>query len=376
MTIKPLNPTLYRLLEMNFGEVGIVSEGQEISWDVVSRRLLDSRVNGQNRKVTAGRRIHHSGEEYKVNCPFCNDQRMRLYINHRWAVFDEETGSHNLFLAQCFNEGCVDSAERQRQLQELVFSSARSGRMRILPGKKSPSRVTEVSPPGPMLDLATLTRNHPRHPAILYLRERGFDPEKISQLYGVYYCPSSKYSLAQHRLICTMRQDGRLVGWQARYIGTPPDKRIPKYWSCPGMARRLLAYNYDQAVLHHTIPIVEGPTDVWNMGPMSMGLIGKTMNPSLQRRFTATLQEKGTGQVVPVILDPEQDETAKRKGKPHHIEKLVNELRPKLGDRVFGIYLPEGYDPGSLDRDFLREVVKREAGKRGLTARFKKPELS
>lgn len=372
--VEPLNPQLFRLLELHFDEVGIVSEGQNIQWRTIGRRI-NERAYGENRRWSGKRIVDHSGEEYKIRCPFCRDHRQRLFINHRWGVLDEETGGYNLFLCQCFNEQCVDSWDKQKQLADMVFSAATERRMRIRPGRNAPTSVTEVKPPGPVISLDQLSERYPHHPAVLYLRGRQLDPAYLAKRYGVSYCPQSRYPQAQNRIICPMYQHDRLVGWQARYIGDDVPSGVVKYWSCPGMARKLLAYNFEAAVKHHTIPIVEGPTDVWNIGPMSLGLIGKTMNPSLVNRFVEAIKNNGSGQVVPIVLDPEQSEMERRKGTKHHIDKLYEQLHPILGDRVFPLFLPIGYDPGSgsIDRDFLRSIIVREAAKRGLKAKFVRP---
>ena len=100
------------------------------------------------------------------------------------------------------------------------------------------------------------------------------------------------------------------------------------------------------------------------------------MNVALLRRFNSALRRRaiksGIDQTVVVMTDPEQDEREKAKGKPHHIDKLVGELGASLGDRVFGIRLPPGTDPGSLDRQFLRNLVRSECQKRKLPVSFER----
>jgi hypothetical protein len=74
--------------------------------------------------------------------------------------------------------------------------------------------------------------------------------------------------------------------------------------------------------------------------------------------------------VVVVMLDPEQDPNEAERGRPHHIERLVNDLKPAFRKRVFGLYLPEGTDPGSLDRYWMFRRIREEAEKRGLEVSF------
>lgn len=370
---QPLNPTLYRLLELHFHDVDVAAPGFAISWelryDAVSSR--------------AGREITASGEEYRVNCPFCNDTRKRLYINHMWGVFDPDTKSRNLFLAHCWNEECVDNYDNQLQLHEEVFSPApdptRRGRVSVQAGRQAPTVVSEVTMPGPVVCLDVLAEQQPQHPAVRYLADRHFDPAYLGSRYGVSYCLHSRLRLAENRIIIPIRQGDKLVGWQARYIGDdvhgmPFNKAgVPKYWSCPHMCKRLLAYNIERAVQHQTVVIVEGPSDVWSFGPQSLGLLGKAMNPALLSDFVSRLRKYGDGQVVVVLLDPAPDEKAISKGRPHHIEVLVRQLQEVLYDRVFGVYLPEESDPGKLDRRFMRELIRAEAATRALSVSFVPP---
>lgn len=384
---QPLNPTLFNLLRLHFGDVDYVAPGQEIDW-YISYELTQPR-QGDGKKRRGFRRVRASGEEYKVNCPFCTDQRKRLYINHRWGVFDADTRSRNLFLCQCFNEQCVDSYERQKQLAMWVFSSAaernRRGEMDVRPGTKTPTQVCEVTPPGLLIRLDQLKEHHPNHPALVYLESREFDPVFLAKRYDVSFCPHSKFNLARNRIVIPMYRDRdgkrELINWQARYVGDdvhgqPFNRaRVPKFWTCPNSARRLIAYNMEVAVRHDTILITEGATDVWGAGPQAMGLLGKKMNPQLQSRFLNLIKRYHPDRppVVCVLLDPEQDEKERAKGKPHHIEALVASLKGVLGPNVFGLYLEPGWDPGNLYRSFLRDLVKREAAKHGLKATFTRP---
>ncbi len=374
--MQPLNPTLFKLLELRFGSVDVVAQGQGIVWSLADRPITASRRENSR----PGRRVIHSGEEYKVSCPFCGDSRKRLYVNHRWGVFDKETLSLNLFLAQCFNEQCMDGRDRQIQLHEQVFAPAPDkrggGRMEVAEGRQGPIGIAEVRPPGPVVRMDEMVKKYPSHDAVKFLEDKFYDPVKLGRVYNVGFCPQSRYSLAQNRILIPMYHEGKLVGWQARYIGEPPNRSVPKFWSCPGMARRLLAYNFDVAVKHQTVVIVEGPGDVWGFGPQAMAVLGKTMNPALQRRFVTGMKAHGRGQVVVVILDPEQDPLEKEKGKPHHIDKLVDQLRPALGLNVFGIYLPMGTDPGDMERSWTRALIRREAKKRKLHVSFAKRKVA
>ncbi len=92
-----LNPTLFQLLENRFGETLVSNEGEALSGQykhdpIKGRVVLD---------------VDAWGETYRVNCPYCNETKQRLYVNHRYGVLDKITMSNNSHMARCFNEECV-----------------------------------------------------------------------------------------------------------------------------------------------------------------------------------------------------------------------------------------------------------------------------
>lgn len=376
-TQEVLNPTLYRALQRKFGEVDVVAPGHAIVW----KKVPIPRGRGR-RKFR--REVTYSGEEYRIRCPFCRDHRPRLYINHRWGVWDEETQSYNLFLANCFNEGCLEDFQSQRQLYERVYlpSGQWNRKIRVRRGVTVRSgELVEIPDPGPLVRLDDLAAEQPQHHAIEYLRSRDLDPVKLGRRWGVSYCSWSRYPMASDRIIIPVRMGGIQVGWQARFIGDDfggcplNDAKIPKYWTSPGMPRRLVAYNFDQAIRHRTVVIVEGPPDVWAGGARYMGLLGKTMSPQLQARFLAAMRNRhGDGFTVVIMLDPKQDERARQRGRAHHIAALKQQLEAHLPGRICEVYLKGFKDPGKVGSpQKLRRIVQEEAARQGVPVYFQRP---
>jgi hypothetical protein len=375
-----LNRTLYASLKRRFSDVEVVARGEAISWRLKTSPLARRSAGNKPRME---RDVIHSGEEYRLKCPVCKDHRARMYVNHRWGVWDPETNGYNLHLIQCFNEQCFADGDVQKQFFERIYGAPgrRIRQARVAEGRQiSPDVVREIQPPGKMIAIDQLYDQQPRHHAIQYLVNRGFDPTHIGRRYQATYCSESRWSLAKDRIIIPIFMDDKLVGWQARYIGdsvngTPFNKAgVPKYWSSPGMVRRLVAYNYDLAVKHRTVLIVEGPTDVWSAGPYAFGLLGKTMSLQLIRKFVAKMKRlHGENWSAFIVLDSAWDEVQKRKGKPHHIEKLYNQLAPSAPGRIGKLYLPEEVDPGDLSASLLRSEVKREARKQNIDVYFGRP---
>ena len=344
-----LNPLLYRKLKQHFGVVRVSNPGQAMSatavLDFVSKK---PRLN-----------IAHPGEYYQVCCPYCHDSRFRLYVNHMYGKKDS-FGRKMTFLAICYNDtACMSDDEKRDDLHNtLEEMDGVLERAKVLDGEPAPAEAREVDWPGPCIPLAQLKSDHP---AIEYIRSRHFDPAYIGKQFDVRYCVDSHFFLARNRLIIPVYERGKLKGWQARYCGELEWKNKslqlpPKYFTMPNMPRRLLLYNFDKAKEHYTGVIMEGPTDVW-----AMGAVGATMTTHQQRRFTTIFQKRS----AVLLYDPEEfDDPA--------TQRLVENLRSHMPNNLAVIKLPDGTDPGSLSREFLRDYVFTEAKKQGVKVSYKK----
>ncbi|HJN07932.1 MAG TPA: hypothetical protein QF564_04525 [Pirellulaceae bacterium] len=109
--LEPINPRLYRALQRRFGDVAVSNDGES---------YIPNRTRSMYRRGQFDSQPAFAGEYYKVNCPFCTDTTKRLYINHMFAVVGEDRDDH-LYLAHCFNEGCIDSRDVQKELYELIY---------------------------------------------------------------------------------------------------------------------------------------------------------------------------------------------------------------------------------------------------------------
>jgi len=105
-----------------------------------------------------------------------------------------------------------------------------------------------------------------------YLRSRGLDPEEISQVWGVRgIALAAKLSW---RLFIPITYRGVLVSWTTRAIGNRVSLR---YISAPAeMAQNPKDFIYGLDYCTHTIVVVEGPVDVWKIGPGAGALLGTT----------------------------------------------------------------------------------------------------
>jgi hypothetical protein len=368
-----LNPELFKRLEHRFGK-GHVKVNAE------NRPMVSSyRVDPYGEGMTSRLEIEYPGEEYHVRCPFCRDCKQRLYINHRWGVRDPVSGSDNLWLVHCWNEECFSNHNtgNRREMYNQLWEYILIGRVThdtILTrsaANKALYKPRAMELPGAVWPLDDMKRRKSSHKAIQYVEDRLWDPVYLGRNYGVGYCLDSYYEDAKNRIIAPAYLHGKLVGWQARYVGDAP-KGVAKWWTCPGFSCGSTFYNYDRMAQCQTKVIVEGPADVWNFGPQAAGLFNKNMTLDQRRLLEQCFRPDD---VIVVLLDPEMDSKAKQRGDTHHIEKVWNMLitEPRFRRRVLKVYLPHGSDPDELDKEYMRLLIKEEARRNNLPVTFSRP---
>lgn len=353
--VEVLNPTLHRQLR-RFGSVRIVNPGEAMA---KPRAVLEK---GQWRLS-----YEHAGEEYHVNCPYCTDTRRRLYVNHLYGKRSKVSGHRMLHLAICFNENCLANPDHAEDFaDQLDDVEGMLERAQVRRGKVVPESARQVSWPGPCTRIDKLSKSHgARH----YLLSRGFDPDTVGRLYGVSYCVDSFLPICRGRLIIPVLDHGKLKGWQARYVGElawkDRKKRRglpPKYFSCPNSHfRSRCIYNLKRMRQWQTGVVVEGPTDTWRFGAMSGCIFGNTVTP-FQRSLLLSIFRRRT---LILMLDPEEFEESSTK-------RCVRYFETRMPGRFCAIKLPEDTDPGSLDRDFLRDYVRQEAREHGVEVVYRK----
>ena len=355
-----LNRTLYRRLKATFGNVVIRNIGEK-----QKRKLSTDLKTGEPRPV-----ISHPGEYYAVCCPFCPDTRFRCNINHMYGR-DDELGRPQTFLAVCFNAGCPLSLRDQNAYQQLeeMLTGHKLFELRkavLQEGKDVDVNKIRSSWPGEVTRLDKLPSNHESH---VYLAGRGFDPEKIGRFYNVHWCSKADRFICQDRMIIPIYHNKRMVGWQARaaYDCNWKASYVPKYYTAPGTPKRNILYNYGNAVKYKTGIIVEGVTDVWRVGPQAVCTLGASMTMSQESLFVRGFKDHSGI----LLYDPD----LRTKLEPKAIEKLdqlVERMNTKLNSGFCWVELPEGSDPGSLDRSFIRPFIKQAAMEMGIKVNWKK----
>lgn len=303
-----------------------------------------------------------SGEEYVCLCPFCDDKRGHLSINHEYGIYNDVTGSDNTHLANCYRRQCLKDPVNRAALRDKILGGLLSDvRRRLSPPTSTelatlvePGTLIPVTPPGRIFSLTDLP---PDYPAIAYLRGRGYDPLELASRWHVGFCSAPAHRMAAGRIYIPVMMDGVLVGWQARWpTELPKDSPIRKYYLLPGMPKRLVLYNYDLARTSPLVVLTEGPTDVWRVGPSGVALFGKTMSEQQEQLI---LKHWGTGVII-VLLDNDEPSAAAA------AEKIHLRLAARASCPILDVRLPAGTDPGDHSREQLWEFIDRAAADCGM----------
>lgn len=278
---------------------------------------IDFRRHGESPHVTEG--------WVGVVCPFCarigKHRNYGLGINLSghycscWAC-----GPHRLpnVLAELTGKPLSEFTKDVRLLEKVTNTRTAPGRLELPPG------VADMGPA------------HRR-----YLRDRGFDPDSIEQLWKVQGIGIASGSL-QWRLFIPIHRDGEVVSWTTRAISDTvpiPDRYRGAKREQERIRRQDLLYGEDHA--QNSILIVEGPTDVWRVGPGAICTLG-TGYTRAQLHRAARFPRRAVGY---------DSEPAAR----WRAEQLVRDLEAFPGE-TYLIELESGKDWASADAQEIEEV--------------------
>ena len=242
-------------------------------------------------QITSG----HNGEEWIVTCPECGKQK--LSINPAKGVF------------QCWH-GC-DSGSLSRLMGKHISVTD------MKPAKK---QLIVPRPPGELVPLSSLPDEHQ---AVLYVKNRGFDPKELGHKFGFTYCTRGRKFAKEtydttNTIVVPVIMNNKLVGWQSRLLYNPDEipewkqpamgwkqkedgafKKPSKYMTMPGMDRERVMFNYDNARNSEVVVVTEGVFDVAAVGACAIATFGKNVT-QLQADSIATYWN-----YVVLMLDPD-----------------------------------------------------------------------
>jgi hypothetical protein len=119
-----------------------------------------------------------------------------------------------------------------------------------------------------------------------YLGSRG---RAVADNWEYHWTPNTKWNL-NHRIIIPFYHRGAVVGWTARYAGTPPSKDIPRYFN--GQLQEGYVFNSD-VLTNRTrkfVVLVEGPLDAISID--GVAALGSKLNKQQVSWLNSSDQEK------------------------------------------------------------------------------------
>ena len=335
----PLNPTLFSTLQAQFGEVRTTNPGQP---------RIAVRVPDPARPGRFTERATQRGEQYVISCPFCFDDRFRLYISYQYGVLDPATGQRNYGLWCCHNEKCHQIETNRLMLRSRLavpISQRYAQHVAIVPAEQTPQPPQEIILPEGLTPIAELPATDP---AAAYLTSRGFDLQYLQQTWDVSFCDwcIACRPAATRRIVIPVYRPAHLFaapgtgqelvlrGWQARLV---PGHEVlggsdAKYLSAAGMQKSELLYGLHLAIsAMREIYVVEGPADAWRVGPGAVALFGKDLSQTQK----LLLVHHFIGRRIVVMLDQDAQEEAR---------KIQQDLRlaREQGSEVLIATLPPG----------------------------------
>jgi hypothetical protein len=291
-----------------------------------------------------------------IDCPFCE-------ANHPGPHLGFNTNDDHF---HCWSCGWHSNLDVFTKVLNLNWYQARDvvkqygGRTFVLYEEKEqkyntrPHRLPSNTTP--------LQRNHKK-----YLESRGFDPDYLEREWGL--VGTGPVSLLgdlnyKHRIIIPYIWNGRQVSFDARDI---TGKAGNKYQACP-IEREIIPHKDilygKQSAWKETGLAVEGPSDVWRLGPLSFATSGISFTPK-----QITCIAKAFKRVIILYDEKEEKEPSffSKKAIEHNrnipqerqaaeqAKKLIAELRFR-GTDAFRVKIKG--DPGAMEQSEANYLVK------------------
>lgn len=196
------------------------------------------------------------------------------------------------------------------------------------PKTKRGSSVVLPNELGPLL---------PAH--IQYLKQRGFNPEKLIRLWGIQGIGLSKQ--LSWRIFIPIILNGETISWTTRSISDNGLRYITASPLEESENHRELIYGEDH--VRHSVVVVEGPIDVWRIGPGAVATMGTGYSRAQLLRISKY-------PLRCICFDSEN--TAQRRAR-----QLANDLSSFSG--VTTIAELSAADPGSADKKEIQELRRR-----------------
>lgn len=280
--------------------MGLGESGKK--WRIADPDRLEAELARRFGRVT--RSQGHNGLELICDCYVCGEHK--LSVNAVSGIY------------KCWR-GCCSGTVQKLLGKKLPMTTA--------PAPK-PVRKAGYIEPGSLVPLASVPDDGP---AAAYLGARGFDHRALGADFGFCYCGAGRQFFkgvfdTTNTIVAPVTVDGKGVGWQARLL-YDPDKlddagcamlgfkwdakkakyvRPPKYFTMPGMDKREVLWNFDNARRSDTVVVTEGVFDAARVGRCGVATFGKAVSDTQ----VGLLQQYWRHVVL--LLDPDAGKEARR----------------------------------------------------------------
>lgn len=216
---------------------------------------------------------------------------------------------------------------------ELKFTDAQSPPQQLEPARGGAERCEPPAGCGPLGPKAQQ-----------YLIRRGFDPERLSNDWGL--LDSGTSGPYRFRIIAPVIQDGRWISYVGRdYTGRQPEP----YKSCSAerevFPHKNTLYGLHRTTARKTVVVVEGAADVWRLGPGCVATFGVEWTVSqavlLAQRFERVF----------IMYDDEDGAQSQAEG----LWRAVVSFCPGMEGEILRI--PGVKDPGELSERDAGEIT-------------------
>lgn len=210
--------------------------------------------------LESGHHHNRSGWLQLRDCPFCGSDNYHLGYN---------TASHYF---ACWRCGFHPSG--------VVFQALRIPRAHTAGLEREAKSANTAKPRGQLVE--------PKHRGPLlkahcdYLRSRGLDPEQIVKLWQAEGIGIS--TRLSWRIYIPITHQGQRVSWTTRSISSQVSQRyVSASAKEEAINHKHLVYGLEY--VRGSALIVEGPFDVWNIGPGAVGLFGTAYSTAQIRKL-------------------------------------------------------------------------------------------
>lgn len=369
-----LNPFLYKALKAAFGSVDVENEGVHAS-------IERARFCGYSTRWKLSDTGDH-GEQYRVNCPFCRNQRglpdtgHHLYVSYlsyaRPSIDGEELAIGPL-RAHCFRGNCLADPDNMARFERLIHmgmvcvgdgmqTSAAVAMSDDQAMSSSYSTSSSITLEGIRTWVPSFQWCGQNTPDVIssYLHGRGLTDETIRQFglgWGALRAPRTGQLIGKGHpfVIVPVTMNNQLVGIQARCPDCFTADSGLRYWIHPGMRKRTVVYNLDNARRLGVGVLVEGVFDVFKVGAPGVCCFGHTLSAT-QHALLGTLEK---GIILLPDTDPHDTFNTVEEAQQQALQWNANDTYP-LGAHV--VVLP-AKDAGALSSQTVwLEIIKQVKG--------------